>query len=154
MWECNVTVEVEAPIAKADARLQDFTGHSDFSNGLAVVEKTTPGPVRVGSQFRAEETVPSKFVSFSEITALEEPRLIAWKAWVPNVMRTSWEFRLESSGPRTLLSQVSRWEAAGPIGLVMLNLQRKRNVPRENQEALERIKHLIESESKNVEIVA
>jgi hypothetical protein len=60
--------------------------------------------------------VPGKYVSFCEVTALEEPNLIAWKSWVEGVMRTQWEFHLTGNGGGTHLVQVSRWESAGPIG--------------------------------------
>jgi hypothetical protein len=72
------------------------------------VEQLTPGPVAVGTRFRSEETVPGKYVSHCEITALEEPRLIAWKAWVTHMMRTDWEFRLTPAPGGTRLVQVSR----------------------------------------------
>ena len=147
MWECQISVDIQAPIEQVYRRLKDFTGHSDFSGGLVKVEQTTTGPIGVGTRFRAEETVPSKYISFCEITALEEPRLIAWKAWVDGVMRTQWEFRLSVHAGGTRLLQVSRWEPAGPIGFLMLNVHRKRNVPRENQKALDRIKSVLQAEA-------
>ena len=147
MWESKVSVEIEAPIDEVYRRLADLTRHSDFSDGLAKVEQTTVGPVAVGTRFRAEETVPRRYVSYSEIAALEEPRLIAWKAWVDGVMRTEWEFRLTRSDAGTQLVQVSRWQAAGPIGFLMLNLHRKRNTPGENRRTLDRIKSVLEAEA-------
>jgi uncharacterized membrane protein len=146
MWESKASVEIEAPIDQIFRRLADFTRHSDFSDGLAAVEQTSGGPVGV-ARFRAEETVPGRYVSYSEITALEEPQLIAWKAWVEGVMRTEWEFQLTRSEAGTRLVQVSRWEAAGPIGFLMLNLHRKRNAPRENRRTLDRIKSVLEAEA-------
>jgi polyketide cyclase/dehydrase/lipid transport protein len=147
MWQSEISIQIEAPIAQVFGRLSDFTRHSDFSDGLAKVEQLTPGPAVVGTRFRSEETVPGKYVSYCEITALDEPRLIAWKAWVPRVMRTEWEFRLTPSSSGTRLVQISRWWPSGPIGFVMLNLHRKRHAPRENQASLERIKGLLETES-------
>ncbi len=148
MWTCEVSVDIRAPVEQVYRRLRDFTKHSEFSNGLANVEQTTSGPAGIGTRFRAEETVPGKYVSFSEITALEEPRLIAWKAWVPHMIRTRWEFRLERRELGTRLTQFSEWQPAGPLGFVMLNLHRKRNVPKENQRSLNRIKEVLESERK------
>jgi hypothetical protein len=147
MWECQISVDIKAPAEQVYQRLKDFTCHSDFSDGLARVEQTSTGPIGVGTGFRAEERVPGKYVSFSEITALQEPRLIAWKAWVEGVMRTEWELQLSTHDGGTRLIQVSRWEAAGPIGFLMLNLHRKRNVPRENQRTLDRIKATLEDEA-------
>lgn len=148
MWTCEVSVDIQAPVEQVYRRLKDFTKHSEFSNGLVKVEQTTTGPAGVGTRLRAEERVPGKYVSFSEITALEELRLIAWKAWVPHVMRTRWEFRLERHALGTRLTQFSEWKPAGPLGFVMLNLHRKRHVPQENQQSLNRIREVIESERK------
>lgn len=101
----------------------------------------------MGTRFRSEETVPGKYVSFCEITALEKPRLIEWKAWVKGVMRTEWEYRISATGRSTRLVQISRWQAAGPLGFLMLNLHRKRNAARENRQTLERIKAVLEAEA-------
>ena len=147
MWQSEVSIEIQAPVEQVFGRLSDFRRHSDFSAGLAKVEQLTPGPSGVGTRYRSEETVPGKYVSYCEITALEEPRRIAWKAWVPHVMRTEWEYRLTPSSRGTRLVQVSRWRPSGPIGFVMLHLHRKRQAPRENQASLERIKTLLEAES-------
>lgn len=144
MWQCEVSVDLEAAPDTVYRRLSDFTRHSDFSDGLSRVEQVTPGPQTVGTQFKSLETVPAKFVSYCEITALEEPRLIAWKAWVPGVMRTEWEFRIIPRGDGTRLVQVSRWWPTGPVGFVMLNLHRKRNARRENQASLERIRTVLD----------
>src|SRR5579859_1541856 len=94
MWQSEVSIEIQAPAEQVFRRLSDFTRHHEFSDGLAKVEQLTPGPAGVGTRYRSEETVPGKYVSFSEITAHEEPRRIAWKAWVPHVMRTEWEYLL------------------------------------------------------------
>jgi hypothetical protein len=146
MWQSEASIDIDAPVEQVYRRISDFTRHSDFSEGLAKVEQLTPGPIGVGARFRSEETVPGKYVSYCAITALEEPRLIAWKAWVPRVMRTEWEFRLTPSGAGTNLRQISRWWPSGPIGFVMLNLHRKRHAPRENRASLERIKSVLEAE--------
>jgi hypothetical protein len=138
MWQSEVSIEIEAQPKVVYQRLKDFTGHSDFSAGLAKVEQLTPGSIGVGTRFRSEETVPGKYVSFSEITV--------WRAWVEHVMRTEWEFHLAPSGSGTRLTEISRWRATGPLGFLMLNLHRKRNVPRENRDTLRCIKTVLESE--------
>jgi hypothetical protein len=148
MWKSEVSIDIEREPEAVYAVLSDLSRHSDFSAGLAQVQKTTEGPVRVGSRFRAQETVPGRFVSVAEITALEPPRLIAWKAEVPRAMRTRWEFRLERAGAGTRLTQVSEWEPVGLAGWLMLNLHRKRNAPRENRRTLERIKHALEAQAR------
>jgi hypothetical protein len=147
MWQSEVSIEIQAPVEQVFGRLSDFTRHRDFSAGLARVEQLTPGPAGVGTRYRSEETVPGKYVSYCEITDLVEPRRIAWRAWVPHVMRTEWEYLLSSTFSGTRLVQVSRWWPTGPIGFLMLHLHRKRHAPRENQASLERTKALLEAES-------
>ena len=146
MWQSEVAIDIEAPVEQVYRRLSDFTRHGDFSERLAKVEQLTAGPAAVGTRYRSQETVPGRYVSYCEITALEESRLIAWKAWVPRVMRTEWEFRLTRSAMGTHLQQVSRWWPSGPVGFVMLNIHRKRRVPRENRVSLQRIKAVLETE--------
>lgn len=146
MWQCEVSVDIEAAPEAVYARLKDFTRHTDFSDGLAKVEQLTPGPVGVGTRFRSEERVPGKYVSYAEITALEEPALISWRAWVKGVMRTEWEFRITPCAGGTHLVQVSRWWAIGPVGFVMLNLHRRRHVGAENHASLARIKAVLETQ--------
>jgi hypothetical protein len=127
--------------------LKDFSRHVDFSEGLVSVDQVTSGPIAVGTRFRAQERIPREFPSESEITALDEPKRIAWRAWVHGVIRTEWEFRLSpNASGGTHLVQTSRWQPTGPLGFVMLNVHRKRNVPRENRRTLERIKQVLESE--------
>jgi hypothetical protein len=145
MWQTEVSIEIKAPVPRVFARLRDFKRHSDFAVGLASLEQMTPGPASVGTRFRCAETVPGRYVSYCEITALEEPRLIAWRARVPHVMATQWELRLTAGLTGTRLVQVSRWSARGPVGFVMLNLHRKRHAARENRASLERIKALLEA---------
>jgi hypothetical protein len=116
MFESTVSVQIEASVNQVYRRLKDFTRHSEFSGGLARIEQLSGGPIGVGTRFRAQETVPGRYVSYAEITALQEPHVIAWKAWVAGVMRTEWEFRLTPTANGTRLVQVSCWEPAGLLG--------------------------------------
>ena len=147
MWESSQSVDIQAPVEQVYHRLKDFNRHPDFAYGLVSIDQITSGPVDVGTQFRALERVPGRFDGTCEITALEEPRLIAWEARANRVMRTELKFRLSSNADGgTHLVQSSRWQSVGPIGFAMLNLHRKRNAPRENRRTLERIKTLLETE--------
>ena len=146
MWQSEACVDIAAPVEVVYQRLADFERHSDFSRGLARVEKTTPGQIGVGSQFQAKELVPTAYTSYSEITALETPRRIAWKAWVPGLMRTEWSYVLTPTAGGTHLVQRSQFTGAGLRGSLMLHLLRRRQVPAENQATLEKIKAAIEKE--------
>jgi hypothetical protein len=146
MWEAEQAVDIQVPLDEVYRRLKAFTRHTDFADALVSVEQITSGPVGVGTRFRAQERVPGTFVSVCEITVLEAPRLIGWKAWVDGVMRTEWEFRLSPTVGGTCLVQTSRWQPMGPIGGLLLHLHRKRNVPRENRRTLDRIKAVLEAQ--------
>ena len=97
-----------------------------------------------GRAQRLRAKVPGRCTSWSEITKLEAPRLIVWKAWVEGVMRTEWELRLTPIEGGTRLVQVSRWQ---PAGFLMLHLHRRRHLPRENGRMLSRIKAVLEAQS-------
>lgn len=43
MWQCEASVDIQAPVEVVYRRLTDFTRHSDSSAGLAKVEQLTPG---------------------------------------------------------------------------------------------------------------
>ena len=75
-------------------RFLTLMGASLALAGLAGCSSSRPSEKIMPYLRSPEEIVPGKYVSFCEITALDEPRLIAWKAWVPHVKRTEWEFRL------------------------------------------------------------
>ena len=146
MWECRVEIEIAAPVMSVYERLRDLTRHAEFAEGLAAVRQTAPGEAVVGARYRAEERIPGKYVSEAELTQLVKPSLIAWRAWVPHVMRTEWELQLAPAPIGTRLLQVSRWQATGPVGFVMLNLHRKRHVPEENLRTLKQIKSILETD--------
>lgn len=146
MWECTVEIDIQAPVDAVYSRLSDLSRHADFADGLVTVRQTTPGPAGVGTRYEAQEQVPRNYVSESEIIRLEEPSLIAWRAWLKGVMRTEWELRLLPIEGGTRLVQVSRWWPAGLLGFVMMNVHRKRHVPAENRRTLERIKSALEAE--------
>jgi hypothetical protein len=61
-------------------------------------------------------------------------------------MRTEWEFWLSPIEAGTRLVRVSRWQPAGPVGFLMLNLHRRRHAPRENRRTLARLKEVLEAE--------
>jgi len=145
MWECEVSTEIAAPVEAVYRYLADFPRHKEWSIGVAELEPITNGEIRVGSEFKAAETVPVKFVSFSRITALEPPRRIAWESWDNRTMRVEWAFEIEPVDGRTRLVQRARIQPTSLFGRVMLNLMRKRQVPGENRRSLDRIKATLEA---------
>lgn len=145
MWESEVHVDIDAPAADVYRYLADFPRHREWSSArMSELKALKPGAVGVGSEFAAAETVPAKVVTYSRITALEPNRRIAWHAWFGKQMAADWEFQLTSLGEVTRLVQRSRWQP-GNIGMELFHRAvRRRRIPVENLQSLERIKAVFE----------
>jgi len=143
MWTNEVSVDIAAPAAKVYRYLADFTRHSEWSMSVAAIEQITPGPVGVGTEFKASETLPARLVSFARITALEAPTRVAWESTDHRVFRTSWEFVVSPRDGAAHLVQHVTFYTIGLLGRIML-LVRQRQVPSENLKSLQRIKVIME----------
>jgi uncharacterized protein YndB with AHSA1/START domain len=145
MWQSETSTEINAPPERVYAYLADFLHHKEWSRGVAEIEPVgATGAVAVGTELKATETIPRRMTSIARVTALEPPRRIAWDARVEGVMRVQWEFELQPTALGTRLVQRCRWQPQNLLGTVMLNLVRKRQVPKENQASLARIKAILE----------
>ena len=144
MWENAVSVDIAAPIEDVYGYLADFRRHAEWSYGVAEVEPSASANAGVGSEFKASETAPFKLTTFSRITALEPPSRIAWDASDGRHMSVQWSFELRPMDGATRLVERSRWQPTSLLGTIMLNLMRKRQVPKENRQSLERIKAILE----------
>src|SRR5713226_8194404 len=141
MWTSEASIDVNAPALEVYGYLADFARHREWSSArMAQLKQLTPGPVRVGSEFEAAETVPAKVVTYSRITALEPNRRIGWHSWFRNLMAADWEFELTQLGGATHLVQSSRWQPGNPGMKIFHRLVRRRRIPVENLRSLERIK--------------
>jgi uncharacterized membrane protein len=146
MWTSEVSVDVNAPAAGVYAYLADFPRHREWSSArMSELKQVTPGPVGIGSEFEAAETVPAKVVTHSRITGLEPHRRIAWHSWFGKQMAADWEFELTENGGTTHLVQRSRWQPGNRGMAVFHRLVRRRRIPIENQHSLERIKSALEA---------
>src|SRR5581483_9152650 len=77
MWASEVATEIARPPADVYRYLADFTRHREWSSArLESLELLTGGPLRAGSEFRAQETAPGRVVTMSRVTALEPGRRI------------------------------------------------------------------------------
>lgn len=145
MWATEVSIDIEVPAADVYRYLSDFPRHREWSSAqMAELKPLTPGLLAVGSEFEAAETTPAKVVTFSRITALEPNRRIAWHSWFRKLMAADWEFELTERSGVTHLVQRSRWQP-GNIGMAVVHrLVRRRRIPIENLQSLERIKVAVE----------
>jgi len=143
MWKYEVSVDIAAPTDKVYRYLADFTRHSEWSMSVATIEQVKPGPVGVGTEFKASEIIPTKLVSFARITTLDAPTRVAWESTDHRIFRTNWEFVLSAQKGGTHLTQRVTFYALGWLGPILLQL-RKRQAPSENLKSLKRIKEILE----------
>jgi hypothetical protein len=147
MWQSEVSVDMAVPVSEAYRYLADFPRHQEWAYArMAYLKQITPGPIRVGSEFDAAETVPFNAVTHSRITALEPQSRIAWHAWWGPGSAFDWEFVLSERDGGTHLVQRTAWQTAPFFRLLSwpLILLRRRQMPVENRHSLERIKAKLE----------
>jgi hypothetical protein len=145
MWTSEVSVDIAVPAPEVYAYLADFARHREWSSaGMAELKQLTPGPIGVGTEFEAAETMPNKIVTYSRITALEAPLRIAWHAWFRKMMAADWEFEISERRGSTHLVQRSQWQPGNPVMELFHRFVRRRQIPLENQRSLERIKATLE----------
>jgi uncharacterized membrane protein len=147
MWQSEVSVEIDAPVAEVYSYLADFPRHPEWSSAaLTDLRMLTPGPISVGSEFETVDHVPNKQVTRSRVTALEPSRRIAWRSLgVRGLLPVDWEFLLSEQDGTTHLVQQSRWRPGlGPVGALLM-LIRGRQIPIENRRSLVRIKAALEN---------
>jgi uncharacterized membrane protein len=145
MWETTQQIDIDAPVERVYDYLADFGKHSEWSLGVAELEQTKGDGAEIGAEFTARETTPVAFVSYSRITALDRPRRISWESWDERTFRVDWTFDLSSTvSGGTRLVQRAAFTPTGLFGKIMLALMRKRQIPKENRQSLERIKELVE----------
>jgi uncharacterized protein YndB with AHSA1/START domain len=94
--------------------LSDFTRHPEWCRDLVEMEQQGEGPPGVGTRYRTLETMregaKTKDTTFCEITALEAPRRIEWRARTANekgpmAMRSHWSFEIEPEGSGSRVTQ-------------------------------------------------
>lgn len=146
MWTSEVSIDISAPATEVYRYLADFPRHREWSSAvMAGLEQLTAGPIAVGAEFRAAETVPARLHTYSRITALEPNTRIAWHSWFSRFMAVDWEFELSERDGITQLVQRSAWQPGFGMGLFH-RLVRRPRIPAENKSSLERIKAILENE--------
>lgn len=146
MWTNEVSIDISAPATEVYRYLADFPRHREWSSAaMTRLEQLTAEPITVGTEFRAEETVPARLHTNSRVTALEPDRRIAWHSWFSKVMAVDWEFELSEGDGITHLVQRSAWQPGFGMGLFH-RLVRRPRIPVENKSSLERIKAILEND--------
>lgn len=143
MYQNQVSIDINATPEKVFRYLADFTRHGEWSMSVSKVEQITPGPVRVGTEFKSHETIPQEFDSFAQIKALDEPARIAWESTDHQVFRTNWEFEISPNAGGTHLVQRVTFHAISAFGQELLPV-RADVVESENLSSLSRVKAILE----------
>lgn len=145
MWETESTIEIAAPPDAVYSYLADFSRHPEWSTGVKEMVLVGEGPLAVGKELRATETVPARFTSRARITALEPGRRIAWEAWDGRTIRAYWVFELApGKNGSTTLVQRARFQPTSLLGRILLAAMRRRQIPGENARSLAQIKANLE----------
>jgi len=147
MWQSEVSIDIDVPVSEVYCYLADFPRHQEWAYArMAYLKQLTPGPIQVGSEFDAAETVPFKAVTHSRITALEPGSRVAWHAWWSRGSAFDWEFVLSESDGGTHLVQRTAWHTVLLFRVLSwpLVLLRRRQMPVSNQHSLEHIKANLE----------
>ncbi len=126
------SITIQAPANKIYDYVADILRHNEWNKQPEVMHQITPGPIEVGTIFRAEEGYPRdlpipKKVMFTimkpfmklfmgatgqteaKVVALEPGKLVAWNARLParkiDLMRMNWKIVLEPNGDVTKVTQ-------------------------------------------------
>lgn len=145
MWQTETSIEIAAEAETVYSYLADLRRHSEWSTGVADIEQTTGQGAEVGAEFRSEESVPMKFVSYSRITALEPPSRVEWCSWDGRTFRVEWAFELNGRGDTTVVVQRASFQPQNLLGRVLFRTMRKRQIPKENARSLASLKALLEA---------
>ena len=130
----EASVVIQVPAAEVYAELADFTRHASWNKNIYRIWQTTPGPIAVGTRFKAMEGAPPasvgrqlralaqvmagmlsglKAFSEAEITALEPGRRVGWVGIFPmqqgEFNRAEWEVTLSPVGDGTRVTQHFRY---------------------------------------------
>ena len=144
MWKNQVSIDIAAPPEQVYFYLADFSRHGEWSMSVTTLEKLTPGPVGVGTEFKSTETLPQEFVSFATIKALDEPTRVAWESTDHQVFRTEWTFDIRPNADGTHLVQAVTFYAISDFGKEFLPIRQVQVEP-ENIASLGRIKQILET---------
>jgi uncharacterized membrane protein len=123
--------------------ITDVVRHPDWQEGLVSATVETDGPVRVGSRVVHRRKLGLGTVATtSEITALEPPRLVAFRG-LDGPIRAEGTQRVERVGEGSRVSFEMEMRGHG-LGVVMLPIAR-RQAARQVEASHERLKRILES---------
>jgi uncharacterized protein YndB with AHSA1/START domain len=120
-YECRI--HIDAPVEQVFAIVGDLGGTSRWagSGHIRSIEKTTDGPIGVGTRYRSSEKITMSYRADTEIVAYRPNELIQWisKPAGERVPYHRWSFELKPDDGGTLLvHEVRAARASGVMGWV------------------------------------
>jgi hypothetical protein len=113
------SIIINRPSPDVFSGLTDFSRWPRWQGGLARVERVSPGPLQVGSQFRQIRMGrnATESISIMEVTHLVQNEILSLKS--PS-LPLAWQgsFMLESAGDGTRLALRFEIQATGLVGLL------------------------------------
>jgi carbon monoxide dehydrogenase subunit G len=110
-------VDVELPIEDVFAYLADFENVPSWNYAIAETEKTSDGPVGVGTTYRQVRTLPSRSEESFEVTVYEPHRSLGLSGTL-GPFAADLEYQLESSERGTRLTNEVELRPRGIAGMV------------------------------------
>ena len=134
---CN-EIEIVKPVDEVFEFLADFQNMPKWNYYVNAVEKITPGPVQIGSEFHQTRKTDSQNY---KITQLERPSLVTMQT-LPPERQLEMKFDLRSVDGRTVIKDM--WTAKLPAFIGWFG---KKRVQRAVMENLMKLKILLETGS-------
>jgi carbon monoxide dehydrogenase subunit G len=132
-------VDVERPIEDVFAYLADFENVPSWNYAIAETEKTSVGPVGVGTTYRQVRTLPSRSEESFEVTVHEPHRSLGLSGTL-GPFAAELEYHLEPFDRGTRLTNEVELRPRGILGLVgQLAGSRVKEAVADNLVALKRI---------------
>ena len=150
-YQCHV--HIDAPVERVFAIVGDLGGTVQWagSGNIRSIEKTTDGPIEVGTRYRSGEKITMPYRADTEIVAYRPNELIQWisKPSGERVPFHRWSFQVTSEDGGTLLvHEVRAARASGLMGWVQrlgfLFTRPKSSVPPGMERTLANVKVLAE----------
>jgi uncharacterized protein YndB with AHSA1/START domain len=150
-YRCDILID--APAERVFAIVGDLGGSARWagSGHIRSIEKTSDGPVGVGTHYRSGEKITMPYRAETEIVAYRPNELIIWKSKPAGerVPYHRWAFYLAAEDGRTRLThEVRAARAGGPMGWVQrlgfLFTHPQRTIPPGMDRTLANVKKLAE----------
>jgi uncharacterized membrane protein len=144
MINIEESIVINRPLAEVFGFVSNFENHPKWEKNFLEVKQSSPGPITVGTTFRAVMKLPGqRAVSQFVITEFEPNRKIAFKGDKPAQAKPVGSMLFESAAGGTKVTALPRPEMGGIFKLLeplMVGMIRK-----SNSEHLQNLKRLLEA---------